>query len=419
MIEFPTKLQPLFEDYRYKILVGGRGGSKSWSIARALLIKGAQKPLRILCAREIQKSITDSVLQLLEDQAEALGLSDFYEVQKTTIIGKNGTTFDFAGLKHNKKNLKSYEGADICWVEEADQVSNSSWNILVPTIRKEGSEIWISFNPDLYTDPTYQRYVVDPPEDAIVIKINYLDNPWCPQTLINEANALKEKDEDSYRHIWLGECKAAVEGAVFSKELQIAEDEERITEVPYDPSHPVMIFLDIGYADGTAVWFVQKIGFKYLIIDFYFQQYEAVPHYLKMLSEKPYSYSVVYLPHDAEHKHMEAERTTRKMFEDHGFQVEISPKINPDEGISAAVSIFGQCYFDKEKTADGVHALRHYRYKINHDEGKVSSKPVHDWASHPADAFQYFALSLLDQYSQFVSPNLQPVYVDNVGGALA
>ena len=158
---FPAKLQGLFKKSRYKVLYGGRGGAKSWGIARALLIMGAKKPMRILCAREYQTSIKDSVHKLLCDQIEALGLLQFYEITQASLRGANGTEFAFIGLKNNPANIKSFEGVDVCWVEEAQTVSRLSWNILIPTIRKEGSEIWVSFNPELETDETYQRFVVD------------------------------------------------------------------------------------------------------------------------------------------------------------------------------------------------------------------------------------------------------------------
>ena len=134
--EFPLKLQCLFQPSRYKVLYGGRGGAKSWGVARALLIKGAQAPLRVLCSREFQTSIKDSVHKLLSDQIMALGLDGFYEITQTSIRGKNGSEFSFVGLKNNVSNVKSYEGVDICWVEEAQTVSRSSWNTLIPTVRR-------------------------------------------------------------------------------------------------------------------------------------------------------------------------------------------------------------------------------------------------------------------------------------------
>jgi len=239
--EFPLKLQSLFQRSRYKVCYGGRGGAKSWGIARALLIKGAKQPTRILCAREFQTSIRDSVHKLLCDQIEALGLHSFYEITQASIRGSNGTEFAFAGLKNNISNIKSFEGVDICWVEEAQTVSRLSWNVLIPTIRKEGSEIWVSFNPELETDETYQRFVVLPPDDCIQIKVNWSDNPWFPETLRLEKDALKQRDEESYNQVWEGLCRQTVDGAIFAKEMQQAEKDGRICRVPFDATKPVHI----------------------------------------------------------------------------------------------------------------------------------------------------------------------------------
>ena len=184
-IRFPKKFEALFqpEKTRYRIFYGGRGGAKSWCFARALLAKGTKDPMRILCAREFQTSIKDSVHKLLSDQIYALGMESFYEITQTTIRGINGTEFIFAGIKNNTNNIKSIEGIDICWVEEAQSVSANSWNVLIPTIRKQDSEIWVSFNPELPTDETWKRFVENPPESSVVVKVNWNDNPWFPETL--------------------------------------------------------------------------------------------------------------------------------------------------------------------------------------------------------------------------------------------
>ena len=203
-VQFPAKLECLFnpDSIRYRVLFGGRGGAKSWGIARALLIKAIQNPLRILCAREFQTSIKDSVHKLLSDQITAMGLDTFFEITQAQIRGKNGSEFNFVGLKNNVANVKSYEGVDICWVEEAQTVSRHSWNVLIPTIRKEKSEIWVSFNPELETDETYQRFVANPPINAVVQKINWSDNPWFPETLKEEKDALKSRDIQAYNTVW-------------------------------------------------------------------------------------------------------------------------------------------------------------------------------------------------------------------------
>lgn len=217
-IEFPAALEFLFQPARYKVPYGGRGSSKSWSVARALVIIAVQSPKRILCAREFQNSTKESVHKLLADQIEVLGLSAFYSVQDTKITGINGSEFIFEGLRRNTTKIKSMEGIDICWCEEAQTISKASWDLLIPTIRKSGSEIWITFNPDLEEDETYTRFVKNTPPGAVVRLVNFMDNPWFPEELRREAEHLKHIDLDAYRHVWLGECKVAVTGALWTKE---------------------------------------------------------------------------------------------------------------------------------------------------------------------------------------------------------
>ncbi len=208
-IDFPDKLDFLFNPHRYKVAHGGRGSAKSWSFARALLLLATWKTLRVLCAREYQNSIQESVHRLLSDQVYTLGLTGNFEILQNLIRGKNGSEFIFAGLKSDTAKIKSTEGIDICWVEEADKVSAESWDILVPTIRKGGSEIWISFNPHLQSDATYQRFVVNPPPEAVVMEVNFRDNPWFPPELEKERLHLLETDPEMYKHVWDGQCLPA------------------------------------------------------------------------------------------------------------------------------------------------------------------------------------------------------------------
>jgi hypothetical protein len=211
-VKLPFKLKPIAEACRYKILYGGRGGAKSRSLATQALMNGIDKPLRILCAREVQKSIKQSVHQLLSDLIQEYNLGWFYEVIETEIRGKNGTQFFFAGLAGNTvESIKSFEGADICWVEEGQTVTKRSWDILIPTIRKPLSEIWVSFNPFMDFDNTYVRFVINPPEGALVIKINWSDNKWFPEELNKERLYCLESDPENYPNIWEGECLSASE----------------------------------------------------------------------------------------------------------------------------------------------------------------------------------------------------------------
>jgi phage terminase large subunit len=390
---FPRKLEVLQYPKRYKILYGGRGAAKSWGIARALLIKGTEKPLRILCAREIQKSINDSVLQLLNDQIQALGLSTFYQVQKTSIVGINGTSFGFEGLKHNVHSLKSYEGADICWVEEAVTVSKNSWEILIPTIRKAGSEIWISFNPELEEDETYQRFVVSPPKESVVVKMNWRDNPWFPDVLKGEMAELKERSEADYLNIWEGEPRSAVEGSIYEKELREAAEKGRITTVPYDQSKVVNTYWDLGHSDQTAIWFVQQMGFEYRVLDYYSNSHRNLKHYLDELQKREYIYGTHYLPHDAKAQQLAADKTVEQQVRDVLKNVTVVRQGRIQDGIQAVRLVFPHCWFDKEKCADGLSALRRYAYDKDQETGRISVNPKHDIWSHGADSFRTFAMA--------------------------
>jgi phage terminase large subunit len=393
--EFPIKLKGLFEKSRYKVAYGGRGGAKSWGIARALLIKGAKDPMRILCAREFQTSIKDSVHKLLCDQIEALGLLGFYEITQNSIRGKNGTEFAFVGLRNNVANIKSYEGVDIVWVEEAQTTSRLSWNILIPTIRKQGSEIWISFNPELETDETYQRFVLKPPADCIQIKINWSDNPWFPETLMLEKDALKDRDLEAYNQVWEGLCRQSVDGAIFAKELQQAELDGRLTKVPYDATKPVHAVFDLGWADSTAIWFLQFVGMETRLIRYIEDSQKTISHYLATMQTFGYVYDKVWLPHDAENKTLSAAgRSIDDIVRAAGYKTQILPRVPILDSINAARTIFPSCYFDRDNAAEGINCLRHYRYEVDPATGQFSRSPLHDHYSHGADAFRYIALMI-------------------------
>ena len=223
---FPKAFQGLFKPYRYKVFYGGRGSGKSWNVARALLLLGNNQKLRILCAREIQRSISDSVHKLLCEQIDALGLSGNYIITRDAIRGTEyGTEIIFKGLRSNPQEIKSTEGIDICWVEEAAAVSADSWDILIPTVRKPNSEIWLTFNPLDESDPTYQRFVLNAPDDAYVCKVNYDGNPAFPDVLKKEMEWLKARDYESYLHIWEGEVRKHSNAVIFAGRFSVEEFE--------------------------------------------------------------------------------------------------------------------------------------------------------------------------------------------------
>ena len=392
-IRFPKKFEALFqpEKTRYRIFYGGRGGAKSWCFARALLAKGTKQPMRILCAREFQTSIKDSVHKLLSDQIYELNMESFYEITQTTIRGINGTEFIFAGIKNNTNNIKSIEGIDVAWVEEAQSVSANSWNVLIPTIRKQDSEIWVSFNPELPTDDTWKRFVESPPESSVVVKVNWNDNPWFPETLNLERLSLKARDLSAYNNVWEGATRNTVDGAIFGKEMEQAELENRITNVPYDPSKPCHAVFDLGWADNTACWIIQYVGFDIRVLRYFEDNQKTIQHYLSLMQTFGYIYDTIWLPHDGAAKSLGTGKSIEEIVRATGLKVQILDRVPVADSINAARTIFPRCYFDRKNTEEGLNCLRHYRYDVD-EHGTFSQKPLHNIYSHGADAWRYIGL---------------------------
>lgn len=250
---------------RERCYYGGRGSAKSWQIARALLVHGVNRRLRILCAREYQTSMKDSVLRILTDQIALLGLGGFYYSTGSSIIGENGTEFLFKGLRRDISQIKSTEGIDIAWLEEAESVSAHSWRVLIPTIRKPGSEIWTTFNPALPTDATYQRLVVKRPPRSIVRKVSFRDNPWLPVVLDEEQAELFKNDPEAWAHVWDGEPWSRSDAQVLNGKwtTQEFEPDESFGEPLYGAdwgfaNDPTIIFR--GYIKDKRLWVYRAQG---------------------------------------------------------------------------------------------------------------------------------------------------------------
>lgn len=405
-IELPEALGFLLDPHRYKVAWGGRGGAKSWNFARVLLCKGAARPLRILCARETQKSLAESVHHLLSEQIAALGLHAHYRILEGAIYGVNGTEFRFAGLKHNITNIKSLESFDIVWVEEAQVVSKHSWETLIPTIRKDGSEIWISFNPELDTDDTYTRFVVSPPSTAKVVKVTWRDNPWFPETLRQERAELLAKDPVACDHIYEGNCRSAQEGAIYEAELRAAMAAGRIGKVPYDPTAPVHTFWDLGFGDMVSIWMAQAIGFEYRLIDYEQSRQKPLGYYLQQLQARPYIWGTDFLPWDGAAAQLGSGRSIQELMMAAGRNVQVVQRTLITDGINAVRTIFPLCHFDEERCAEGIKGLRHYRWGDPAKSGQERSQPLHDWASHPADALRTMGVSI--QHPEKKRPKAPP-----------
>lgn len=225
-LEIPEKLLFLLTTKkRYKVAYGGRGSSKSWSIGACLIAKALEKKCRILCTRQLQTSIAQSVHKLLSDTISRLSLDDRFEITQNVIRCDNGSEFYFKGIQNNINEIKSIEGINYCWVEEAQSVTKESWDVLIPTIRAEDSEIWISFNPDREEDATYQNFVVAKRDDCTSVLVNYIDNPFFPETLRKEMEYCKEVDYGKYEHIWLGKTVINTETQVFHDKFELKEFE--------------------------------------------------------------------------------------------------------------------------------------------------------------------------------------------------
>ncbi len=392
-IEFPAKLKPLFTPNRYKVLHGGRGSGKSWGVARALLIQAASAKLRVLCTREVQKSLKESVHALLSDQIQALGLGTFYEVLETEIRGKNGSVFLFAGLQqHTVESIKSFEGCDRVWVEEAQTVSGKSWDVLIPTIRKPGSEIWITLNPQLESDETYQRFIAMPPPGSMVEQMNYSDNPWFPEVLDAERlHAKATMKAEKYAHIWDGKCMPAVEGAIYFDEVARAQEDGRIARVTHDKLLKAHAVWDLGWNDSMSIIIVQRQASELRVIDYIEDSHKKLSDYVEMLKAKPYNWGHDWLPHDGFSKDYKTGKSAEEMLKAMGRTVGRTPNMDIEGGIKAAREVFERIWFDKEKTSRLVECLKRYRRNIGQKTGEAGS-PLHDEFSHGADAFRYLAL---------------------------
>ena len=266
-LNLPEKLLPFCDPAPYKIAYGGRGGGKSRTIAKLLVAKGVSKKCLILCTRELQKSIADSVHRVLSNAIKEMGLNDFYDILNHKIVGKNGTEFIFYGLRNNASEIKSTEGITDCWCEEAEAITERSWDILIPTIREDNAEIWISFNPDDEMGETWQRFVVDPPKGAIVVQINYWDNKWFPPILRNQMEEMKRKNYQKYLHVWEGQPNADYDDSIVRPEWfdaaidahkKIPFEATGVRVVGFDPADDGSDAKAIAYRHGSVIEYINQ-----------------------------------------------------------------------------------------------------------------------------------------------------------------
>jgi phage terminase large subunit len=413
-VDLPEKFRSAFEPHRYKSIRGGRGSAKSWSVARALLLIGAERPLRIICARETQKSIRDSVHKLLVDQIARLRLAAHYKIQQVQITGNKEhrvqneegeretlrTEFVFWGLSDlTAASIKSFERANVVWLEEGQAVSESSWTILTPTIRSAGSEIWVTWNPGLDTDPTWKRLITQPFPDTLDIEMNWRDNPWFNDILEQERqHALRTMPKADYDNIWEGKPLPAVSGAIYADEIATMFTEGRVGDFPHDPRQMVYPVFDLGTNNNMAIGLWQRAGSRMTCLEALATSQPpegltgiSVADWGRFLKNcRPqYTWGTMFLPHDAQHGNRQSGQTDEQVMQDLGWTVHVIERTSHvNDDIRQARLMFPTLYINKPKCERLIESLKRYRRNVP-STTQEPTMPVHDEWSHMADMLRY------------------------------
>lgn len=419
IVEAPAKLEPLLHPSRYKAIHGGRGGAKSHFFAEQIILSCYRKKTRAACIREVQASIKDSVRQLLIDKIQKFGLGQFFTVLDSEIRGRNGSLIIFKGMQsYNAENIKSLEGFDLAWVEEAQTLSEKSLRLLRPTMRKEGSEIWFSWNPRHDTDAVDQFFRGKvPPPGAIVVEVNSEDNPWLPAPLKEERAHDYSSDPEMAEHVWGGGYETITEASYYARLVIAAEKEGRIGHFPHDWRLPVITGWDLGIDDYTAIWFAQIIGDNRLrIIDYYECQNlgakeifaDALPEFSDELEcnakmqeigrEVGYDYGPFFFPHDIAVREWGAGGKSRsESIMKLGVPLHLIRKgtqAGPEDRVQAVRNTLPVTEFNAtNRVLKGITRLRRYRRKFNELMGTYQG-PLKDGNDHGADAFGELAVNV-------------------------
>lgn len=405
-LQLPRKMKFLMDCHPYKVLYGGRNSLKSHGMAGALVTLGVIQDLRILCAREIQKSLAQSVHQLLQDKIAQLGFGELYDVTDEAIRSRvTDTTFRFTGLAdHTAESIKSYEGFDIAWLEESQAITKRSRQILFPTIfRTPNAEIWESFNPGLDTDDAWERYIINPPPGAMVVEMNYRDAIACgwwneEQEQLRQYDLIHSKAD--YDNIWEGKPRSVIAGAIYTDEITDMVREQRFRPTPYDPRLPVHCIWDLGWNDLMVLIMVQKPTPTSLnVINYFEDKFIKYDQVIAARKELKYNWGQDWIPHDGDQHNPQTGSSPKKMLKGLGCRVKDIPKSDPENRIKAARMLFPRVYIDNTKRdvpGDRPHRtlgagnlmerLKRYKRAVvkatNEDAG-----PVHDINSHGADAW--------------------------------
>ena len=409
--QFKELAQPS-KPWRHIGFYGGRSSGKSTTVALLLLVKAMEKPLRILCCREIQNSIADSVHKLMADLISENKFGG-WTVTENAIKHSNGSEIIFKGVHNNAQSIKSTEGIDICFVEEAQSISQESIDILIPTVRKAGSYFVWCWNPLTENDPVWTTIARNPDERTYVRKVNSSDiEQLLSPEIIHEREKMRRDNPDMFAHVWLGQPLTSKTGSVFGNQLARAEMEGRIGRVPYDASAGTYAVFDLGISDSTAIWWFQMIGREIHLIDYYENSGEELGHYISMLHNKGYNYTTIYLPHDAKQRELQTGKTRVEFFEDNGFHnIEVLRPTNfnlGDDDINLiARPAFSRVWIDREKCQRGLECLRAYHYEYDEKNKLLKSRPEHDWSSHASSAFIYAMMAATEASEEAQTINLK------------
>lgn len=406
-LDLPAVFKPFISPARYKAAWGGRGGSKSWGFATlALLYAGMRPGLRLMAVREYQSSLAQSSKRLIEDRIDAAGLSErdgFRSMSDRTILPGDGLVTYVGMQDHNADTIKSFEGYDVAWVEEAQSLSQRSLDLLRPTIRAAGSELWFSWNPRRKSDPVDMLFRGGPPpSDSLVLRVNWRDNPWFPPVLEQERRDCLANDPDNYEHIWEGGYATVTRGAYYARQLAEARAQGRIGRVPADPHLPYRVYCDIGgtgaRADAFAMWVAQFVGREIRVLDYYEARGQELGAHLHWLRSRGYTpgRAQIWLPHDGATQDRVYAVSYESAFRAAGYEV---PPPVPNQGrgaaaarIEAARKLFPAMWFHAEACEAGLDALGNYHERWD-DARNVGLGPEHDWASHGADALGLMAVA--------------------------
>jgi len=417
---------PLLEPSRYKGAWGGRGSGKSHFFAENLIDDALyHKGLRSVCIREVQKSLKESAKRLLEDKLDQfrLGESQGFKVFKEVIETPGDGIILFQGMQdHTAESIKSLEGFDRAWTEEAQTLSAESLKLLRPTIRADDSELWFSWNPRRKTDPVdVMLRQGELPTDALVVKANWSDNPWFPGVLEQERQDCLRENPDQYDHIWEGGYVTVAEGAYYAKHLAKARLDKRIGMVTPDPLLTYRLFVDIGgtgaKADNFVIWVAQFVGTTIRWLDYYEVQGQPLDAHLNWLRGKGYTpdKAQFWLPHDGASNDKVYDVSYESAFRDAGYAVTVVP----NQGKGAAMKrveegrrLFPSMWFHEETTSPGLEALGWYHEKKD-EVRNVGLGPDHDWSSHAADAF---GLGCVVHEVDEPQPDMTPQYTQKAGG---